>query len=839
MSKTIELEVAGMTCAACVGRVERGLKKLEGVQSASVNLATERATVEYDAAKTNPAALLERVKDTGYEPVTATLELGVTGMTCAACVGRVERALRKVDGVLGAGVNLATERATVQFLPSSVRPSQLKAAIKDAGYDVLEARAGVSREDLERQRKAEELKKLRFGLLFSAAFAIPLLILAMLPMLWMPAMDLQMRLNSSTVFWNFVMLALATPVQFGPGLRFYRSGWKALISRSPDMNSLVMIGTSAAYFYSLAVTLFPGIFPLEARHVYFESSAVVLTLILLGKYFEALAKGRTSEAMKKLISLGAKSARVLRGNVELELPVDEVLTGDVLSVRPGEKIPVDGRVLQGSSYVDESMISGESVPVRKLEGTRVVGGTVNGNGSFTFRAEAVGADTVLAQIIGMVEKAQGSKPAIQGLADVVVAVFTPIVLFIAALTALVWLMFGSENAVSFALVNTVAVLIIACPCAMGLATPTSIMVGTGKAAELGVLFRKGEALQTLSETRVIALDKTGTLTQGKPTLTDLETVNGFSRAEVLKLVSSVENQSEHPVARAIVNAAREEGISLEPISDFENLPGYGVQARVSGKLVQVGADRMMHKLGLEVSAFSSASGKLGDEGKTPLYAAVDGQVAAIIAVSDPIKAGSLEAVRALRQMGFAVAMITGDNARTAHAVARLLEMDTVLAEVLPDGKAEAVKSLQARGQKVAFVGDGINDAPALAQSDVGLAIGTGTDVALETADVILMSGDLRGVVNAIALSRATLRNIRLNLFWAFAYNIVLIPVAAGVLFPLSGWLLSPVLAGGAMGLSSVFVLTNALRLRRFRAPLLERKFESPGLQPARAEKATP
>ena len=839
MSKTIELEVAGMTCAACVGRVERGLKRVEGVQSANVNLATERATVNFDPEKTNPAALLERVRATGYEPVTATLELGVTGMTCAACVGRVERALGKLDGVLTAGVNLATERATVQYLPSSVRPSQLKAAIKNAGYEVLEAQAGISREDLERQRKAEELQKLRSSLIFSAVFAVPLLILAMLPMVWKPAMGFQMGLNSSEVFWNLVMLALATPVQFGPGLRFYRSGWKALVSRSPDMNSLVMIGTSAAYFYSLFATLGPALVPMPVSPVYFESSAVVITLILLGKYFEALAKGRTSEAMKKLISLGAKSARVLRLGQELELPVDEVLSGDILSVRPGEKIPVDGRLLLGSSYVDESMISGESAPVHKLEGAKLVGGTVNGNGSFTFRAEAVGADTVLAQIIGMVEKAQGSKPAIQGLADRVVAVFPPIVLVIALLTALVWLIFGGSNAVSFALVNTVAVLIIACPCAMGLATPTSIMVGTGKAAELGVLFRKGEALQTLSETRTVAFDKTGTLTQGKPLLTDLETVNGFARADVLKLVASVENTSEHPVARAIVNAARAEGISLETVTDFENLPGYGVQARVNGKSVQVGADRFMHKLGLEVSAFSSAAERLGDEGKTPLYAAIGGQLAAIVAVSDPIKAGSLEAVRALRRGGFSVAMITGDNARTAHAVARQLEIDTVLAEVLPDGKAEAVKSLQSRGQKVAFVGDGINDAPALARADVGLAIGTGTDVAMETADVILMSGDLRGVLSALALSKATLRNIRLNLFWAFAYNIVLIPVAAGVLYPLNGWLLSPVLAGGAMGLSSVFVLTNALRLRGFRAPLLERKPERSGLQSARAERATP
>ena len=818
MEQTLELGVSGMTCAACVGRVERGLKKVDGVQAANVNLATERASVTFDPAKTSPGALLEKVKDIGYEPITQSLELGVTGMTCAACVGRVERALKKVDGVLEANVNLATERATIKFVPAQSGAAHLKRAIREAGYGVIETQAGESREDAERSAREREVSSLRASVIFAAVFGFPLLLIAMLPMLWEPAMNAQMRLLPMQT-WNWIMLALAVPVQFGPGLRFYKNGWKALRSGSPDMNSLVMIGTSAAFFFSLAVTLFPNFFPSSARHVYYESAAVVISLVLLGKYFEAIAKGRTSQAMKKLIGLQAKTARVLKDGGELEVNIDEVLPGDVIAVRPGEKIPVDGIVASGSSFVDESMITGEPIPVAKLEGSKLVGGTINQNGALTFTANAVGEDTVLAQIIKLVETAQGSKPAIQGLADRVVAVFTPIVLGIAALTAIIWLVFGGDNAVGFALVNTVAVLIIACPCAMGLATPTSVMVGTGKAAELGVLFRKGEALQTLQETQVVALDKTGTLTAGKPAMTDFVVLEGFERDQVLKLVASVERESEHPVARAIVQAAQAEGIALEQPEGFENTPGFGVSARVNGSSVQVGADRMMTQLGLDVRALSSEANRLGDEGKTPLYAAIDGKLGAIIAVADPIKPGSLEAVRALHKMGFTVAMITGDNTRTAQAIGRQLGIDDVLAEVLPAGKAEAIKSLQARGQKVAFVGDGINDAPALAQADVGLAIGTGTDVAIETADVILMSGDLRGVPNAIALSRATLRNIRFNLFWAFAYNIVLIPVAAGALFPFLGWTLNPVLAGAAMGLSSVFVLTNALRLRGFKPPL--------------------
>jgi heavy metal translocating P-type ATPase len=818
MNKELQIGVQGMTCAACVARVERGLKKIDGVQTASVNLATENATVSYDPEKTTPQALLAKVVETGYTPLTDTVELGVTDMTCAACVQRVEKALNKVPGVLSATVNLATERASVTYLPASTNLAQLKRAVRESGYGILEVEAGKDRSDVEREAKEKEVRALKRSVIFSAAFAIPLTLIAMVPMVWMPAMMFLMNIAPMSV-WSWVMLALATPVQFGPGLRFYKNGWKALKSGSPDMNSLVMIGTSAAYFYSLAVTLVPGIFPLKAQHVYFEAAAVVITLILLGKLLEAVAKGRTSEAMKKLLGLQAKTARVLRGKEELEIPVDEVLPNDVIAVRPGEKIPVDGEVLSGNSFVDESMITGEPIPVSKTEGAKVVGGTLNGNGVFTFKATAVGADTVLSQIIKLVESAQGSKPAIQGLADKVVAVFTPIVLVIAALTALIWIFFGGDNAITFALVNTVAVLIIACPCAMGLATPTSIMVGTGKAAEMGVLFRKGEALQTLQEAKVVALDKTGTLTKGKPELTDFKAQAGFSDTELLALVASVEKQSEHPVAQAIVKSATSRGSTLSEVSEFEAIPGFGVSAKVNGKLVQVGADRYMTKLGLDVSSFADEAARLGDEGKTPLYAAIDGRLAAIIAVADPIKEGTPEAINALHKQGFKVAMITGDNKRTANAIAKQLHIDEVLAEVLPDGKSEAVTQLQSKGYKVAFVGDGINDAPALAQADVGLAIGTGTDIAIETADVILMSGDLRGVPNAIALSRATLRNIKLNLFWAFAYNVLLIPVAAGVLYPVNGWLLSPVLAGAAMGLSSVFVLTNALRLRGFKAPL--------------------
>jgi Cu+-exporting ATPase len=592
------------------------------------------------------------------------------------------------------------------------------------------------------------------------------------------------------------------------------------------MNTLVALGTSAAYGYSVVATFLPGVLPAGAVHVYYEASATIITLILLGKWFEARAKGQTSDAVRALLGLKAETARVVKDGQETEVPIDDVAVGDVVRVRPGEKVPVDGVVVEGTSYVDESMVTGEPVPVEKTDGDEVVGGTVNQAGSLLVETTRVGADTVLAQIVQLVEEAQASRPAIQALADRVVAVFVPVVLVIAALVFAVWLWVGPSPALTYALVAAVSVLIIACPCAMGLATPVSVMVGTGKAAELGVLFRKGEALQTLSEADVVALDKTGTLTEGRPTLTDVALADGANpdEAALIRLVASVEVPSEHPVGAAIVRAAAERGLDVPAASEFEAVPGFGVRGTVEGRRVEVGADRFMARLGVEVGPLAEAARRLAEEGKTPLYAAIDGRLAAAIAVSDPVKATTPAAIDALHRAGLRVAMVTGDNRATAQAVARRLGIDEVLAEVLPADKAEAVRRLQAEGGRdggaahVAFVGDGINDAPALAQADVGVAIGTGTDVAIEAADVVLMRGDLTALVDARALSAATLRNVKQNLFWAFAYNVVLIPVAAGVLYPALGVMLSPVLGAAAMGLSSVFVLTNALRLRRFTAP---------------------
>src|SRR5690606_38501910 len=602
-----------------------------------------------------------------------------------------------------------------------------------------------------------------------------------------------------------------------PGRRFYQQGIPALLRLAPDMNSLVAVGTAAAYGYSLVATFLPALLPSGTVNVYYEAAAVIITLILLGRYLEARARGRTSEAIQRLVGLQPRVAHVQRDGQLVDVPVAEVQTGDLLEVRPGERIPVDGELLDGRSYVDESMITGEPVPVEKTLGSQLVGGTVNQTGAFTLRATAVGGQTVLAQIIRLVEQAQGSKLPIQAVVDRVTMWFVPAVMGAALLTFLVWLLVGPQPALTFALVNAVAVLIIACPCAMGLATPTSIMVGTGRGAELGVLFRKGEALQLLRDARVVAVDKTGTLTEGRPALTDLDVAGGFERSEVLRLVAAVESSSEHPIARAIVEAAEAEGLDVPRARDFDSITGMGVRASVEGRGVEVGADRHMRSLGLDVGAFSATSERLGSEGKSPLYAAIDGRLAAIIAVADPIKADTPAAIAALHALGLKVAMVTGDNARTAQAIADRLGIDEVVAEVLPDGKVESVQALRSAHGRVAFVGDGINDAPALAEADVGIAIGTGTDIAVEAADVVLMSGSLQGVPTAIALSKATIGNIRQNLFWAFAYNTALIPVAAGVLYPAFGILLSPILAAGAMSLSSVFVLANALRLRGFKA----------------------
>ncbi len=812
----LDIPIHGMTCASCVGRVEKAVARVPGVRRVAVNLATERARVEFDRGDA-AGAVIEAIRDTGYDPVESTIELSVRGMTCASCVGRVEAALRRVPGVVEAGVNLATERARVTIVGGADAAARLVAAVEETGYEAEEVRRGSDLAERERAARDDERSLLRRALVVAAALTLPVFALEMGSHVVPGMHDWIGRTIGHGTSW-LVQFALTTAVLLGPGLRFYRKGLPALVRGAPDMNSLVAIGTLAAYGYSLVATFAPGLLPAGTAYVYYEAAAVIVTLVLLGRFLEARAKGRTSEAISRLVRLAPKIARVIRDGAESEVPVDAVRPGDLVRVRPGERVPVDGEVTDGASFVDESMITGEPVPVEKGPGAGVVGGTVNNTGAFTVRATKVGSDTVLAQIIRMVEAAQGSKLPIQGLVDRVTAWFVPAVMAVAALTLAAWLLLGPSPALTFALVNAVAVLIIACPCAMGLATPTSIMVGTGRAAELGVLFRRGEALQSLRDVAVVALDKTGTLTKGRPELTDIATAADFDEAEVLALVAAVETRSEHPIALAITEAARARGLALPPVEGFDALPGYGISARVGGRLVEVGADRLMERCGLSVAIFASAAERLAAEGKTPLYAAIDGRLAAVVAVADDVKASTPQAIRALKALGIEVAMITGDNRRTAEAVAARLGIRTVVAEVLPGGKVEALRRLQEGGRRVAYVGDGINDAPALAAADVGIAIGTGTDIAIESADVVLMSGDLRGVATAIGLSRATIRNIRENLFWAFAYNVVLIPVAAGALYPVNGTLLSPIVAAGAMALSSVFVLGNALRLRAFAPP---------------------
>jgi len=808
------LSIQGMTCASCVGRVEKALKKVDGVEQANVNLATEQAVVE-SSAPLDRAALVKAVERAGYDVVVAApIELSIDGMTCASCVARVEKALKKVPGVQQANVNLATEQAWVEA-DTTVSADKLIQAIRKAGYDAqLQTTTTTEQAD----QKASEQQQLKRDLIISLVLAIPVFVLEMGSHL-IPAFHMWVMHQIGQMPSWLLQFVLTTLVLLFPGRRFYQKGIPALLRFAPDMNSLVAVGTLAAYSFSVVATFMPQLLPEGTVNVYFEAAAVIVSLILLGRYFEAKAKGRTSQAIQHLIGMQPKTARIVRNGQSVEVPLAEVSSGMQVDIRPGERIPVDGEVLDGRSYVDESMISGEPLPVEKMAGSAVVGGTINQNGSLSIRATAVGADSVLAQIIRMVEQAQGSKLPIQALVDKVTMWFVPAVMLMAVLTFLVWLIFGPEPALTFGLVNAVAVLIIACPCAMGLATPTSIMVGTGRGAEMGILFRKGEALQLLQEAQVVAVDKTGTLTEGKPQLTDFHVQAGFEQTQLLSWVAAVEAKSEHPIAFAIVEAAQQQNLSLPAVNDFDSIVGSGVKGQVNGQWLHIGADRYMHQLGLSTTAFDQVAVRLGQEGKTPLYVAVEDQLAAVIAVADPIKDSTFAAIEALHQLGVKVAMITGDNRHTAEAIARQLKIDTVVAEVLPEGKVDSVRELQQQYGRLAFVGDGINDAPALAQADVGLAIGTGTDVAIEAADVVLMSGSLKGIPNAIALSQATIRNIRQNLFWAFVYNVALIPIAAGVLYPLWGILLSPMFAAGAMALSSVFVLGNALRLKRFAAPL--------------------
>ncbi|MGP5009428.1 heavy metal translocating P-type ATPase [Psychrobacter glacincola] len=810
------LPIEGMTCASCVGRVEKALKKVEGVENAEVNLATEKAMIS-SSQPLNLIAVTKAVERAGYKILASQpIELSIEGMTCASCIERVEKALKKVEGVQQANVNLATERAWVQG-NAQVQSSDLIQAVKKAGYTAKQIKQSVS---VQQDKKATEQQQLKRDLAISLILAVPVFILEMGSHM-IPAFHMWVMDNIGTQQSWLIQFVLTTLVLIFPGRRFYQKGIPALWRFAPDMNSLVAVGTLAAYSFSLVATFIPQVLPEGTVNVYYEAAAVIVSLILLGRYFEAKAKGRTSQAIQYLVGMQAKTARVHHNGQVIEVPITEVTTETIVEIRPGERVPVDGEVVEGQSYIDESMITGEPVPVKKQVGDQVVGGTVNQNGTLNFRATAIGDSSVLAQIIRMVEQAQGSKLPIQALVDKVTMWFVPMVMLLAALTFAVWFIFGPDPALTFSLVNAVAVLIIACPCAMGLATPTSIMVGTGRGAEMGVLFRKGEALQALQDVQVIAVDKTGTLTEGKPTLTDFYVQPGFEQNQVLRIVASVEAKSEHPIALAIVQAAEQQNISLLPITTFDSVTGFGIKAEVEGQAVHIGADRYMQQLGLDVTPFKDEAAHLGQEAKTPIYVAIDQKLAAIIAVADPIKDTTYAAIVGLHQLGLKVAMITGDNRYTAQAIAAKLHIDQVIAEVLPDGKVDAIRQLQQQYGRVAFVGDGINDAPALAQADVGLAIGTGTDVAIEAADVVLMSGSLQGVPNAIALSKATIKNIRQNLFWAFFYNIALIPIAAGVLYPAFGILLSPIFAAGAMALSSVFVLGNALRLKYFQVPTIK------------------
>jgi len=740
-------------------------------------------------------------------------------MSCASCVKKVEGALNRLEGVVRSTVNFAMERATVQYIPGAVSTEDFRKAVKDAGYEILEVEKAQKEDLVDREKAAREAeyRKLKRKLITGVILVIPVFLLAYWKTLGLSNLyDLSRGVNF------YFQLIFQTPIQFWVGWQFYVGAWKTAKHKSADMNTLIAVGTSAAYLYSVMATFFPWVFAAQglAAEVYFDTAGAIIVLILLGRLLEARAKGQTSEAIKKLIGLQAKTARVVRDGQEMDIPIEDVLIGDLVVVRPGEKIPVDGLVKDGRSSVDESMVTGESIPVEKNMGDEVIGATINNTGTFKFEATKVGKDTMLSQIIKMVEEAQGSKPPIARLADIIAGYFVPAVIGIALITLIVWYFFGPAPALTYAILNFVAVLIIACPCALGLATPTSIMVGTGKGAENGVLIRGGEALETAHKLTTIVMDKTGTLTKGEPSVTDIMAFNDHKEEDILRYAASAEKGSEHPLGEAIVNRAKEGNIPLIDAKNFRAIAGHGIEATLDGKSLLMGNAKLMKDRRIALDGFNKKAEELSNQGKTPMFVAIDQNPAGIIAVADTLKENSQEAVDVLHKMGIEVAMITGDNQRTADAIARQIGIDRVLAEVLPEGKANEVKKLQAEGKKVGMVGDGINDAPALAQADVGIAIGTGTDVAMESADITLISGDLRGVVTAISLSKATLRNIKQNLFWAFAYNTILIPVAAGVLFPFFGILLNPIFAAGAMGLSSVTVVSNALRLRRFRPPMI-------------------
>ncbi|MEG0307728.1 MAG: heavy metal translocating P-type ATPase [Clostridium sp.] len=803
-------KIQGMTCSACANRVERVINKLDGVENANVNFATEMLTVNYDERKMNNDKIEGAVVKAGYE-VKKNLKsynFKIEGMTCSACANRVERVTKKLDGVEAASVNFATEKLTVTMDEEKVTYGQLKAAVDKAGYKL------VKNEDTKKAvKKMSDKEKLVIRFIVSLIFTIPLLVISMGHMAGMPLPNIIDPMANSMNF-ALVQLMLTIPVML-VGYKFYKIGIKNLFKLSPNMDSLIAIGTLAAFLYGIfAIFKIQGGSHEYAMHLYFESAATILTLITLGKYLESVSKGKTSDAIKKLMGLAPKTATVIRGGNEIEVQLEEVIVGDIVIVKPGEKLAVDGEVIEGNTSIDESMLTGESIPVEKTVGSKVIGASINKTGFIKYKATKVGADTALSQIIRLVEDAQGSKAPIAKMADIISAYFVPIVIGLAIISSVAWIIAGEDTI--FALTIFISVLVIACPCALGLATPTAIMVGTGKGAENGVLIKGGEALETTHKIDTIVFDKTGTITEGKPKVTDIIT-SGVSEEEILVLAASAEKGSEHPLGEAIVKGAEEKGLSLKVIENFNAIPGHGIEVTIEGKNILLGNKKLMVEKNINIEILAGKSDKLAEEGKTPMYVAINGELKGIIAVADTVKPSSKKAIETLHEMGIRVAMITGDNRKTAAAIAKQVGIDIVLAEVLPEDKANEVKKLQGENRKVAMVGDGINDAPALAQSDIGIAIGSGTDVAIEAADIVLMRSDLMDVATAIKLSKATIRNIKQNLFWAFAYNVIGIPVAMGVLHIFGGPLLNPMIAGAAMSLSSVSVVTNALRLKRFKA----------------------
>ncbi len=819
-TQQMKLSIVGMDCATCAVSIEKSVRLMEGVKKINVNLTTENAFVEYDPAKVNAKQIADTIGSAGYRVGKATLNLGIGGMYCGSCVTKIEEGLAKTPGVLSASVDLASESAVIEYVPATVSMKGIKDVIEKLGYKAFDSappRDGVDKSDeMDEAQKArlEEYRTLMRKFIFAAIIGVPIIIFSYAKLFGLP--EEFYRGTETARYIGMAMGLLTLPVMFWSGSQFFTGAWAALKSRSANMHTLITTGISAAWIYSTVAVLFPQIFPKQAlAGQFYDTVTVVVALVVLGMALEIRAKGKSSEAIKKLIGLQAKTARVVRDGKEVDIPVEEVVLDDVIVVRPGEKVPVDGVVVDGSSTLDESMITGEPIPVEKTKGNEVIGGTINKTGSFKFKATKVGKDTALAQIIEMVQQAQSSKAPIQRIVDKVAGIFSPTVMILGILAFIIWFDFGPQPALIYALVVFVSTLVIACPCALGIATPISLMVGVGKGAENGILIKSGQALETAQKLNSIVLDKTGTITIGKPSLTDVVLADGFKENDILAYAASVEKGSEHPLGEAIIKGATDRSVQIADSKEFNAIPGHGVEAKVDGRLVLLGNAKLMRDRDIDLGDLEKKSSELAEGGKTPMFVSVDGKIAGIVAVADTVKEDSRESIARLKSLGLEVVMLTGDNKRTAEAIAKEVGIDRVFAEVLPEEKAFNVQKLQQEGKKVAMVGDGINDAPALAQADIGLAIGTGTDVAIEASDITLINGSLKGVVSAIELSRATMKNIRQNLFGAFFYNTLGIPLAAGLLYPFFGVLLSPMIAGAAMAFSSVTVVTNANRLRRF------------------------